>query len=708
MGTDARGHRCRGALNLTQWEKTEMGISDAAIQNLKTSLTAYLDAIGIQIQRGGRCACPVHNGDSKTTAYLDTRTGVIGGVPTYLHCPKCDKRWDVISLHAVLNGLDDKRDFISICEAAARVVGIQLGDTAPRYNRRPPMPSATPTPPADAVDDAAKYAANKAAAARYISEAQSQAADALPYLQSRGISQETARRFGIGFKDGRVVIPSGDGYVARSIKPADAYPNAAAAKKDRHRKAAGVTSAGFGWGTMESGKIVWIVEGEFDALSLFEVGKTAAALGGVDGVPALCRHLESRADFETDPPRLLLALDDDSAGNDARAALELWASQKGVPYCVATAWHEIACNADKNADGAFIVKDANDVLRQMGAGEFKKSADDEESKYRDTAQIEAEKYELENLANRLPLFWRAAQDANSAIKTGFPALDAVLGGGLRPGLYGFGAIPSLGKTALVLQIADTIAAGGVDVLYFSLEMPAADLAFRSISRMTYERNADAALLQRELQFTNWERFSPEKQAAAGECYSAYATGAASRMWIYDKIGELGVDDVQSAIATHKKRRGVAPVVVIDYLQILKSPDPHMTDKAAIDANTLRLKQISNTYAVPIMLISSFNRANYASEATFEAFKESGAIEYCTDTLLSLNLKAAIDAKRAHDGESADKKSEAIRQAIKTAKAQEVREIELSVLKNRAGRLTGDRGIFLKFATKYSHFSEAAF
>ena len=69
-----------------------------------------------------------------------------------------------------------------------------------------------------------------------------------------------------------------------------------------------------------------------------------------------------------------------------------------------------------------------------------------------------------------------------AISTGFDALDGLLDGGLYPGLYFIGAISSLGKTTLALQIADNIAKAGHGVLIFSLEMSTSELMAKTISR----------------------------------------------------------------------------------------------------------------------------------------------------------------------------------------------------------------------------------
>lgn len=74
------------------------------------------------------------------------------------------------------------------------------------------------------------------------------------------------------------------------------------------------------------------------------------------------------------------------------------------------------------------------------------------------------------------------------VKTGFEKLDETLKGGLTTGLHFLGAAPGTGKTALCLQMADQMAAAGIEVLFFSLEMSKYELGARSVSRHTYLNN----------------------------------------------------------------------------------------------------------------------------------------------------------------------------------------------------------------------------
>ena len=108
-------------------------------------------------------------------------------------------------------------------------------------------------------------------------------------------------------------------------------------------------------------------------------------------------------------------------------------------------------------------------------------------------------------------------------------------GGLYEGLYGLGAISSLGKTTLALQIADNIAYDGeTPVMYFALEMGWQEMTSKSISRLTAinearktgEINGDLAQTTRSLQQGLWkQRYNKDQQQNLQDAISEYATYA---------------------------------------------------------------------------------------------------------------------------------------------------------------------------------------
>jgi replicative DNA helicase len=127
--------------------------------------------------------------------------------------------------------------------------------------------------------------------------------------------------------------------------------------------------------------------------------------------------------------------------------------------------------------------------------------------------------------------------------------------------------------------------------------------------------------------------------------------------------------IQDYIATTNER----PTIIIDYLQILAPSNPKFTDKQQVDYNITSLKKLSRDFKIPIIAISSFNRMNYTQTASFEAFKESGGIEYTADVLLTMQLKILSDEKTHTNDE------------IREAKKKLPREVQLVCLKNRNGK-----------------------
>ena len=285
--------------------------------------------------------------------------------------------------------------------------------------------------------------------------------------------------------------------------------------------------------------------------------------------------------------------------------------------------------------------------------------------------------------------------------TGFVELDKALDGGLYPGLYILGAISSMGKTALILQIADQIAAAGNTVLYFTLEMGAHELIARSLSRYTYmladdERNAatvrtiiggNAAGSQQDL-----SRYQTRQKAQ-----EQYIKDMPDKLYYYESIGDIGVQDIKDAVTAHLEITGKRPAAIfIDYLQILAPYNMRWTDKQNTDKAVTELKKLSRDYNVPVFAISSLNRGSYRGDIDMDAFKESGAIEYGSDVLLALQVPGL-------DTGANPKEQKANKEKIAKEKNKEIRELELKVLKNRNGA-TGQQ-IRFTYNAKFNHFAD---
>lgn len=234
--------------------------------------------------------------------------------------------------------------------------------------------------------------------------------------------------------------------------------------------------------------------------------------------------------------------------------------------------------------------------------------------------------------------------AQRPLSTGFVQLDNALDGGLYPGLYTVGAMTSLGKTALVLQMSVNIAASGQDVLYFSLEIGEAELMARSISHETYREAMDSGIGEDAAKtmwgvldggrYCNYTQDELDLIQAARDKYDV----PAKHLYFYEGRGSVGVKAIREKVEQYISVFHAVPLVVIDYMQMLAPYSERLTDKQNIDKNTMELKRLSRDLHIPVIAISSYNRTGYETKATLKSLKESGGLEYTSDVVIALQLQ----------------------------------------------------------------------
>jgi replicative DNA helicase len=279
------------------------------------------------------------------------------------------------------------------------------------------------------------------------------------------------------------------------------------------------------------------------------------------------------------------------------------------------------------------------------------------------------------------------------LSTGFNKLDQLLNGGIYPGLYIVGAISSLGKTALILQIADNIAKDKNNVLFFSLEMPKDELISRSISRKLVSKDKNFG--------TNdilFNRIREDERKDFEKVLNSYAAEEGKYLKIIEhKLNDkdeydIYIEDIITEVSNFINFTGKKPIVFIDYLQIIK-PSKKLkfgTEKQCIDDIVGKLKKLSRKFKIPIIVISSFNRENYCKPVSFASFKESGSIEYTADFLIGLEL--AIDY---------GKNAVELLNKVNEMKKKDDRDIRLKVLKNRNGK--SGTNLEFKFYARNNYF-----
>ena len=286
------------------------------------------------------------------------------------------------------------------------------------------------------------------------------------------------------------------------------------------------------------------------------------------------------------------------------------------------------------------------------------------------------------------------------VSTVLTKLDCYLGSsegkrGLLPErLYVLGAIPSLGKTTFIHQMADNMAAQGNAVLFFSLEQSKKELVCKSITREQYKLygNSKSRKDGETLTTVNLLMKLGVKSESTQNAIKAYDK-AAENLYIYEGNFNTTVDTITATVRRFKRKYRQTPVVIVDYLQILKpaeqSGGKYSKTKDIIDVVMTDLKVLARNEKIIVIVISSFGRDFYTQQATFKAFKESGSIEYSADKVMALQLQKL--------NETQDTK------ILDEEKAQPVRRIELVCLKNRGGAAYFSD--YFDYIPKYEYFTE---
>jgi replicative DNA helicase len=208
------------------------------------------------------------------------------------------------------------------------------------------------------------------------------------------------------------------------------------------------------------------------------------------------------------------------------------------------------------------------------------------------------------------------------LQTGFTKLDETLGG-MQPGdLIILAARPSMGKTALALNIAENTAHDGNRVAFFSLEQPKKQLALRSLARAT--GISISALRSGNLSASAWTRIVEAQGNIQG-----------IPLLIDDRAG-LHVREIQRACRRFAKDGGLS-LLVVDYIQLCHGGQAQRKD-LEIGAISAGLKTLAKDLGVPVLALSQLSRETERRQdrrPQLSDLRESGALEQDADVVVLL-------------------------------------------------------------------------
>ncbi len=209
----------------------------------------------------------------------------------------------------------------------------------------------------------------------------------------------------------------------------------------------------------------------------------------------------------------------------------------------------------------------------------------------------------------------------TGLATGFRDLDARLAGLQPANLVVVAGRPSMGKTALALNICTNVAVRDETVAIFSLEMSREEVAQRLLCATA--RVDSQKLRTGELSQNQWAKLTH----AAGTLYN--------RPVFIDDSASLTVTEIRAKCRRLQRSRGLQ-LVVVDYLQLMNAPGRSENRQQEIAEISRNLKNLARELHIPIIAVSQLNRALESREdkrPRLGDLRESGAIEQDADVVM---------------------------------------------------------------------------
>ena len=214
----------------------------------------------------------------------------------------------------------------------------------------------------------------------------------------------------------------------------------------------------------------------------------------------------------------------------------------------------------------------------------------------------------------------------TGLATGFSDLDGKTAGFQNSDLIIIAARPSMGKTALMVNIAEhAVISDGDDsgaVLIFSMEQPADQLVMRMLSSLG--RIDQTSMRWGNMSDEDWPRFN-----------SARIQLREKPLYI-DDTAALTPNDLRARARRVKREAGGLRMIMVDYLQLMRPSREQDNRTNEISEISRSLKAIAKEMKCPVVACSQLNRSLESrndKRPYMSDLRESGAIEQDADVIL---------------------------------------------------------------------------
>lgn len=212
------------------------------------------------------------------------------------------------------------------------------------------------------------------------------------------------------------------------------------------------------------------------------------------------------------------------------------------------------------------------------------------------------------------------------LASGFYDLDLLTQGFQKSDLIIIAGRPSMGKTALGLNIAlNVIRESKLPVLFFSLEMSKEQIMYRLLS---IEANINQSRLKSgKLYHNDWVKLNKIIKIMS------------KLPFFLDDTADLSIQDIQSKIKTILFEQTQIGLIIIDYLQLMQNSKSKMENRVQeLSMITRGLKNLARQFNIPIITLSQLSRSvetRVDKKPILSDLRESGSIEQDADLVLML-------------------------------------------------------------------------
>ncbi|MGA9858440.1 MAG: replicative DNA helicase [Solirubrobacteraceae bacterium] len=278
---------------------------------------------------------------------------------------------------------------------------------------------------------------------------------------------------------------------------------------------------------------------------------------------------------------------------------------------------------------------ARELVEQAERSVLEVATDDRQKKIRTIADI---LHEETDKLHRLSV----AKTALTGTPSGFKDLDEKTGG-FQPGnLVILAARPSMGKSALVANIAENAVLAGHAVALFSLEMSESELAQRFVASQARIHGED--LRRGKVAEHRWPKILEACQRLAE-----------SPLYV-DDSSDTGVLEVRAKCRRlHAQIKGGLGLIIVDYLQLMRA-EANVDSRVEQVAQMSRgLKGLARELGVPVIALSQLSRAveqrGGEKRPVLSDLRESGAIEQDADLVMFIYREEYYERDSERAGEA---------------------------------------------------------